>query len=391
MLSIRYNIRNVLIRWRATAATILGVALVVTVFVLMQAMAKGLEKSSANTGDPRNVMIVRKGSTAESSSIVTREQLRLIQFFPMIERDEKGQPLIAADLVILINLPRRQGGEANVTMRGLTAQGRFLRTQVKLSEGRWFEPGHRETVVSRKMAERFANCGIGEKFKTGGRELTVVGWFDGDNSAFDSEMWMDADEARSLFDRENFSSILARVGDTNAAAALAQRIEADKQLPLRAELETKYYAAQTMTAVPIKFFGDVLAIAMSIGAVFAAMNTMYASVGARTREIGTLRVLGFRRRSVLLSFMIEGAMLAGLGGLLGGALSVLAEQLCVRFGVQFGTMNFNSWSEVIFQFHITPPLLLKGLLFAVIVGAVGSFLPAIRASRLPVITALKAV
>ena len=391
MLSVRYNVRNVLIRWRATAATILGVALVVTVFVLMQAMAGGLAKSSANTGDPRNVMIVRKGSTAESSSIVTREQFQLIQFFPMIEHDEKGQPLISADLVVLINLPRHQGGEANVTMRGLTAQGRFLRTQVKLTDGRWFEPGHRETVVSRTMAKRFANCGIGQKFKTGGHELTVVGWFDAGNSAFDSEMWMDADEARSIFDRENFSSILVRVGDTNAAAALSKRIESDKRLPLLAELETKYYAAQTMTAVPIKFFGDLLAIAMSVGAVFAAMNTMYASVGARTREIGTLRVLGFRRRSVLLSFMIEGAILAGLGGLLGCVLAVLAEQYCLLFGVQFGTMNFNSWSEVIFQFHITQDVLIKGMVFAVIVGAIGSFLPAIRAARLPVITALKAV
>ena len=390
-LSIKYNLRNVFTRWRATIATVLGVALVVTVYVLMQAMANGLEKNSANTGDPRNVMIVRKGSTAESSSVVTREQFRLLQFFPMIERDEKGQPLIAADLVVLINLPRHDGGEANVTMRGLTPQGMFLRPQVKLIDGRWFAPGHRETVVSRKMAERFANCAIGQKFKTGGHELTVVGWFDGADSAFDSEMWMDGDEALSLFDRQSFSSVLARVGGTNEAAALTQRVDADKRLPLRVDSETKYYAAQTQTALPIKILGNLLAFAMSIGAVFAAMNTMYASIGSRTREIGTLRVLGFRRRTVLMSFILEGAMLAGLGGLLGCALALLAQSLCVTFGVRFGTMNFNTFSEVIFQFRVTPALMLKGMIFAVAVGTIGSLLPAIRAARLPVINALKSV
>ena len=226
-LSLKYNLRNVFTRWRATLATVLGVALVVSVFVLMQAMASGLEKSAQNTGDPRNVMIVRKGSTAESSSVVTREQFRLLQFLPMIERDEKGRPLVAADLVVLINLPRHDGGEANVSMRGTTPQGMALRPQVKLIEGRWFAPGHRETVVSRKMAERFANCAIGQKFKTGGHELTVVGWFDGANSAFDSEMWMDGDEALSIFDRQSFSSVLARVASTNDAAALEQRIVSD--------------------------------------------------------------------------------------------------------------------------------------------------------------------
>ncbi|MGC3957554.1 MAG: ABC transporter permease [Verrucomicrobiota bacterium] len=387
-----YNFKSVFVRWRATAATVLGVALVVTVYILMQAMAAGLEKSSANTGDPRNVMIVRKGSTAESSSQVSREQVKLIQFLPQVERDDKGQPLITADLVIIMNLPRRDGaGEANVTMRGITPKGMELRPQVKLVNGRWFTPGKREAVVSVKMAKRFANTDLGQKFKTGGNELTVVGWFDGGDSAFDSEMWMDADEARSIFDRENYSSMLVRVADTNAAAGLMQRIESDKRMPLKAEMETKYYAAQTQTAGPIKILGSFLATAMSIGAIFAAMNTMYASVGARTREIGTLRVLGFRRRTILASFNLEGAILAGLGGALGCLLAASAQWLCVAFGVRFGTLSFNTFSEVIFQFSVTPQLILQGMIFAVIVGIAGSFLPAIRASRLPVIAALKSV
>ncbi len=390
-LAFQYNLRNVFVRWRATIATTFSVALVVTVYVLMQAMAGGLVRSSQNTGDPRNLMIVRKGSTAESSSIVTRQQFQQIQFFPQIERDAQGQPLISADLVILINLPRRDGGSANVSMRGVTGQGIALRPQVKLVAGRWFSPGHRETVVSRKMAERFAQCAVGQKFKTGPHEMTVVGWFEGGNSAFDSEMWMDADEARSIFDRDAFSSLLLRVANTNDAAALRQRIESDKRLPLRVDSEVAYYSAQTMTAKPIRFMGTVLAAAMSIGAVFAAMNTMYASIASRTREIGTLRVLGFRRRTVLGCFIAEGAMLAVVGGLLGCGLALLAQAICLGWGVRFGTMNFNTFSEVVFQFQITPPDLLKGLVFALTVGVVGSLPPAIRAARLPVIGALKSV
>ena len=391
-LPVTYNIRNVLVRWRATAATIMGVALVVTVYILMQAMAAGLEKSSANTGDPHNVMIVRKGSTAESSSQVSREQLNTIQYWPQVERDAVGHPLVSGDLVVIMNLPRRDGaGEANVTMRGITPLGVTLRPQVKLRKGRWFTPGHREVVVSQKMAQRFAQCEPGQQFKTAGTVLTVVGWFDGGDSAFDSEMWMDADEARSIFDRENYSSLLVRVADTNAAATLMQRIDSDKRMPLRADFETKYYAAQTTTALPIKMLGRLLATAMSIGAVFAAMNTMYASVGSRTREIGTLRVLGFRRRTVLASFIIEGAILAGIGGLLGCAVALSAQYLCVALDVRFGTLSFNTFSEVIFQFRITPFLILKGMLFAVLVGTLGSLFPAIRAARLPVIAALKSV
>jgi putative ABC transport system permease protein len=391
MLAFQYNLRNVFVRWRATIATTLSVAMVVTVYVLMQAMAGGLVKSSQNTGDPRNVMIVRKGSPAESSSIVTREQFQLIQFLPMIERDEKGQPLISADLVNLINLPRHDGGEANVTLRGVTAQGVVLRPQVKLISGRWFNPGHREVVVSRKMAERFANCGLGESFKTGLHKLTVVGWFDGGNSAFDSEMWMDADEARAIFDRESFSSFLARVPSASDMLALSNRLNADRRMTLNVDSEVAYYGKQTMTATPIRIMGIVLASAMSIGAIFAAMNTMYASIASRTREIGTLRVLGFRRRTVLGSFILEGAMLALLGGLLGCALALLAQWACLAFGVRFGTMSFNTFSEVVFQFQITPPNLISGLIFALAVGVIGSLPPAIRAARMPAIITLKSV
>jgi len=385
-LPLTYNFRNVVVRWRATLATVLGIALVVAVFVLVQSLAVGLEQSASNTGDPRNVMIVRKGSTAESSSQVSLEQFRTLHYWPQIARDEKGNPIISADVVTLISQPRIDGqGEANVSVRGVTPMGMMLRPQVKLVAGRWFTPGKREVAVSLRLAKRFAGFKIGDRFKTAGNWMTVVGEFDGSNSAFDSEVWMDADEARAVFDRQSYSSVLVRAASPQAAQEISTRLDADKRLPLRADSEVKYYADQTDTAKPIKFLGDFLATAMSIGAVFAAMNTMYASVGSRTREIGTLRVLGFRRRTILAGFILEGAILAAIGGMLGCLLALPLH------GYSTGTMSFNTFSETVFQFRITPWLATKGILFAVVVGVAGSLLPAIRAARLPVISALKSV
>jgi putative ABC transport system permease protein len=385
-LPLTYNFRNVLVRWRATLATILGIGLVVAVFVLVQSLAVGLEKSAGNTGDPRNIMIVRKGSTAESTSMVSLQQYQILHYWPQIARDAAGKPLISADLISLISQPRIDGrGEANVSVRGLSPLGMALRPQVKLVSGRWFTPGKREVAISQKLARRFASFHVGDRFRTGGHTLTVVGEFDGGNSAFDSEVWMDADEARSLFDREEYSSFLVRTASPEAGRELIARIESEKRLPLLAEPEVKYYGDQTATALPIKILGNFLATAMSIGAVFAAMNTMYASVGSRTREIGTLRVLGFRRRSILAGFIVEGALLAAMGGVLGCLLALPLH------GVSTGTMSFNSFSETVFEFRITPWLAAKGMIFAVVVGVLGSLLPAIRASRLPVITALKSV
>lgn len=385
-LPLRYNVRNLFVRWRATAATIAGIALVVAVYVLLQALAIGLEKSSRNTGYSLNVVVVRKGSTAESSSQITREQFRFIKYLPQIARDEKGNPLVSSEVVVLINLPRKNGdGEAHVLVRGVSTSGISLRPQVNLVAGRWFSPGHREVVVSQKLASRFANFEIGSSFTTAGATLKVVGWMDGQYSAFDSEVWMDVDEARAIFDREHYSSVIARMLDEQSIGAFTNRIESDKRLPLRAIRETEYYASQTKTAVPIKILGNFLATAMSIGAIFAAMNTMYASVGARVREIGTLRVLGWRRRTIMLAFVIEGAFLAFIGGVFGCLLALPLH------GYSTGTVSFDTFSEVVFQFRLTPGLLVRGMIFAIIVGILGSLLPAMRAARLPVISALKSV
>ena len=388
--SLKYNFRNVFVRWRATLATIFGIAMLVLVYVCLQSMAAGLEKSSRDTGDPRNVMILRKGSTAESSSQITREQFQRLKYSSEIARDTKGQPLISADVLTVVSLPRLDGsGNATVSVRGMTPEGMQLRPQVRLVRGRWFVPGHGEIVTSTRVAGRFDHCDVGGTLRARGRELRVVGLFDGGNTAFDSELWMDAEEARSVFELKNYSSVLVRASSSEAATALMHRIASDKAQPLRAETEFHYYEQQTRAAVPIKMLGEFLAVAMSVGALFAAMNTMYARIASRTREIGTLRVLGYRRRTILGNLLVEGAMLAALGGVLGCVGALLLQTWLLARGTSFGTMNFSTFQEVMFQFRLTPLILLKGLGFAIAVGVAGSILPAFHAARLPVIAALK--
>lgn len=385
-LPIRYSLRNALVRWRSTIATVLGIALVVFVFVLLQSLAAGIEQSSGNTGDPRNIMVVRKGSTAESASLIGRQNLQDIRYFPEIARNVNGEPVISADVLVLVNLPRRNhGGEANVLLRGVTPRGMELRPQVQLAAGRWFEPGKREVVVSAKLAKRFANFDLGQSFKSGNTTFTVVGWLAGGGSAFDSECWLDADECRAIFERDMYSSFLIRPTDEAAGAKLITRIETDRRFKLKAEKEVEYYRKQTMTAAPIKWLGNFLAVTMSIGAVFAAMNTMYAAVGSRTREIGTLRVLGFRRRAVIVALLLEGGFLALLGGVLGCSAAFYWN------GYTTATMGMETFSEIVFEFRVTPRLVVEGLAFAVAVGLIGTLLPAIRAARLPVIAALKSL
>ncbi len=391
-LPLKYNFRNVRVRWRSTLSTILGIALVVSVFVLLRALARGIETTNSNTGDPRNILVVRKGSQAESGSMVSREQFRTLRYFDEIARNEQGEPVISAELVLIISVPRGTGvGEANTLIRGVTPSGQELRPQVKLVKGRWFSRGKREMIVSERLAGRFTGFEIGGTIKAGLDRLTVVGHFDARSSAFDNEAWMDADEARSIFDRDQYSSILLRPRDQAAADAIIKRIEVDKRLGLRAEHEVDYYSKQTMTAMPFKYLAAILGAAMSVGAVFAAMNTMYASVAARTREVGTLRVLGYSRRSIVFCFLIEGTLLAILGGLLGSILSLAVYAYVVVRKVQFGTMDWQSFAETVFQFRVTPDLMLTGIAFAAMIGLAGSFLPALRAARLPVISALKSL
>ena len=380
-----YNLRNIRVRWRLTLATVLGVALVVSVFVMVMALARGLKATYVTTGDERNLLVLRRGSTAESSSQIMREEMLRIKYQAEIARDGEGRPLISPEIIVLIYLDRLNApGGANVIVRGMGGMGLALRPQIRLVEGRLFRSGRRECVVSRRVADRFARCRVGQQFKAGKGEWTVVGIFEAERTAYESEIWADADEVRDAFNRNFYGSALIRPADPAAGVALSSKLERDRVLSVRVMTETDYYKSQTATAGPIQFMGGFLATVMSIGAAFSAMNTMYAAVGARTREIGTLRVLGFRRRSIYLSFMVESILLAGLGGLAGCLLSLPLN------GVATGTFSFATFAEVAFEFRVTPALLGKGMLFALVMGVLGGLLPARLAARKPVLEALRA-
>ncbi len=379
-----YNVRSLRVRWRTTIATVLGIALVVAVFVMVMALARGLKSTYIQTGDPMNLLVLRRGSTAESSSQIMREEMMRRKYMPGIARDEQGRPFFSPEIIVLIYLNRidaEVGG--NVIVRGMGEMGLALRPNVTISEGRMFEPGRRECIVSRRLSDRFANCRVGDRFQAGKAEWTVVGIFEAGKSAYESEIWADADEVRAAFSRNFYGSMLVRPESEAAADAIVRRIESDRTLSARVLREVDYYKDQTKTAGPIQFMGGFLATIMSIGAAFSAMNTMYAAVGARTREIGTLRVLGFRRRAIYGSFLLESLILAAVGGLVGCLISLPLN------GVATGTFSWTSFSEVAFEFRITPELLGKGMLFALAMGALGGLLPARMAAQKPVLAALK--
>lgn len=382
-LPLKYNWRHLRVRWRSSLATILSIGLVVAVFVMVMALARGLKSTFVSTGDTRNLLVVRKGALAESSSQITVDDVRRTRYLTGIERTRGGEPLASAEVIVLITLPRRSGGMAHVQVRGLGPLGLELRPHVQMVEGRMFEPGQRECIVSKRLAKRFPDCRLGESFHAGKGDWKVVGVFDARKTAFESEIWMDADEAREAFNRSFYCSLTIRPENPAAATSLVKRIEEDRLTRLRAWTETEYYRDQVKTARPLQIFGMCLSAVMSVGAAFSAMNTMYASVGARIREIGTLRVLGFKRRSIYVSFLLEALMVAAIGGLIGCALSLPLH------GIATGTFNWSTFAEVAFEFRITPLLLLGGMAFSLLMGLLGALLPARFAARRPVLEALR--
>ena len=387
VIPLRYNLRNLVVRWRSTIAAALGIALVVAVFVMVMALARGLAATYISTGDPRNLLVLRKGSTAESSSQITRDEVRQIRYLEGIARNSAGEPIASPEIQVLVQMDRCDlSGTAHVLLRGLGPVGIELRPRVRIREGRMFRPGLNECIVSQRIAQRFAHCQIGNQFDGGKARWRVVGIFAAAKTAYESEIWVDADEARAAFNRSFYGSILLRPSaDAGVVAALTNRIESNRDLSVRVLPETEYYKEQTSTGAPIQFLGSFLAIVMSIGAVFSAMNTMYATVGARIREIGTLRVLGYKRRAIYVSFMIESILLALLGGALGCAFALPLN------GIATGTLSWNTFTEVAFEFRITGELLAKGMAFALIMGILGGLLPARLAARKPVLDALRSI
>jgi putative ABC transport system permease protein len=382
---ITYNVRNLRMRLGATAMTALGIALTVAIAIFIMALLAGLKQAFTSTGDPLNVMALRKGSDTELTSVIDRPTLPVIKFLSGVAKDDSGQPLASGEMIVLIVLPRKDGtGEVNVTVRGMSPIGFKLRPDIDLAEGRWFQPGQREVVVSRSVNQRFSHAKIGDKLHFGKGDWDVVGIFDSrGGSAHDSEIWGDVNQMATDFDRPIYNSILIRAADVNAADALVKRMSDDQRLKLDGMHESAYYGKQTRSGAPIKFIGTVIAIIMAIGSCFAAMNTMYASVAFRSREIATLRILGFSRPSILTCFVLESLLISLLGGL-------AAVLMMMPFnGLTTGTSNQATFSEVIFQMRITADVVISALIFAAVMGVIGGLAPAWHASRQSILAALR--
>lgn len=382
---ISYNIRNLVLRKGATVMTALGIALTVATAIFILALLAGLSEAFKTTGDPNNVLVLRKGSNSElAAGGVDRDAMQVIRDLPGIARNAAGEPEVSGETILVIVLPRLDGtGETNVTVRFLTPQGIQMRPELKLVTGRWFTPGQREIVVSKSVHQRFGQTNIGDSVWIGKGPWQVVGIFDSAGSAHESEIWADANQLASDFDRSTFSSVLIHAKDPVAAAALKNQVTDDVRLKLNGMLETEYFAKQTSTGGPIKFVGFMVAFIMAIGSCFAAMNTMYAAVAYRSREIATLRVLGFSRPSILTSFVLESLLLA----LLGAAVGIL---LMLPFnGMTTGTSNPVTFSEAIFSLRMTPRVVSSATIFAAIMGLLGGMAPAWHAARQNILTALR--
>ena len=390
---ISYNVRNLRLRKGLTVMTALGIALTVTTAIFLMALLAGLHRAFVNSGNPLNVLVLRKGSEAELSGGFDASLYPTLKTLPGIAKDSHGEPMTSGEWVVVIVLPRRDGtGEVNVTVRGMMPDGLEMRQLpgpdnhpgVKLVAGEWFHTGQREVVVSKSIRDRFTHASIGDTMEFGKGSWKVVGVFDAGGSAYESEVWGDVNQMASDFDRQGgFSSAYLHATDPIAADALKNRVSDDQRLKLEGIIETDYYAKQTSSGAPIKVIGIVVAFIMAIGSIFAAMNTMYAAVAYRGREIATLRVIGFSRPSILTSFVLESLLLA----LLGAATGIL---LMLPFnGMQTGTSNAVTFSEVVFALRITPQVAMYAIVFALIMGFVGGLAPAWHAARQNILNALR--
>ena len=382
---IAYNLRNLMVRRTTTIMTALGIALTVAVLLAIFALVNGLGTSLHATGDPLHVIVLRKGSDSELVSNFTRTGFQVLKGKPGIALDRSGQPMASLEMVTVINLVSVDAPDGtNVTVRGLTPVGLELRDGLKLQAGRWFEAGKREVVVGESLPKRFPEARLGRKLRFGTGDWDVVGVMAAGQSATNSEVFADLNQLSTDFHRtEVVSSALVRATDPVAADALAKSLSNDQQLNMRAMSEQEYYDKQTTSGAPVEYLGLFCAVIMAIGSAFAAMNTMYAAVARRTAEIGTLRVLGFSRGSVLVSFLIEAVLLSVLGGLI-GCLLVLPLN-----GVTTGIGNFVTFSETSFNFRVTPAIMARGVVFAVVLGACGGLFPSFSAARKEIVAALR--
>ena len=385
---IKYVLRSSSSRRLTTVITMLGIALVVFVFAAVLMMANGIQKTLRSTGSDDNVMVARKAAASEIMSIIDREAAGIVTNMPQVARAADGRPLSSKEVVVIINLAKlRADGISNVTVRGVEEAAFQLRPQVRVVEGRMFKWGAREIIAGAGITKRFAGAQIGERIKFGGDLWNVVGIFDTDGSGFDSEIWGDLNQVADAFKRQSLSTVTFRIKNPDDLNDLVSAYEADNRLqyfiPKR---EKKFFEEQSeMMAKFIRILGLFITVIFSTGATIGAMITMYGAVANRTVEIGTMRALGFYRRSILLAFLAEALVLSFLGGALGLGLASLLQFFTIS------TLNFGSFSELAFSFALSPSIIATSLGFSLLMGLIGGFLPAVRAARLDIVQALRAV
>ncbi len=382
-----YNIRNLAVRKTTTIMTALGIALTVAVLLAAFALVDGLRVAFESSGHPLQILVTRKGSDSELSSNFPRTVFNDLKFKQGIAKNGKGEPLASLEMVTVITLVNEEFPEgSNVSVRGVTPTGLEMREDMTLQQGRWFTPGRREVTIGSSIAKRYPDAQIGRKLTFGRGEWDVVGVFDSAQMARNSEILTDLNQAASDFERtEVLSSALIRATDEVAHQALINDLGYDTRLNVTARAEKEYFEMQTSSGDLVRYLGTFVAAIMAIGSCFAAMNTMYAAVARRSKEIGTLRILGFSRRAILASFLLESILLSLLGGLL-GILLVLPLT-----GISTGIGSNVTFAEVAFQLHISPQIMLKGMLFALFMGAFGGFLPAFSAARKQILVALRQI
>lgn len=384
LIPISYNIRNLAVRKTTTILTALSIALSVAVLVASLALVNGLRRVFRNTAHPLQLMVLRKGGTSELGSALPTQAFELLQVKPGIAVDRAGRPMASEEVVNVANLASVDNPNGmNVTVRGLTQSGIAMR-DVRIVNGRWFNPGQREVVVGRSVAGRYPSAKVGNSIRFGKGDWTIVGEMDAGESAVNSEIWGDFNQIAGDYNRQDTaSSVLIRAFDPPALAALQDSIEDDPQLGATAITERAYYESQTSSGAPLESLGILVAVIMAIGSGFAATNTIYAAVTRRTKEIGTLRTLGFSEGSIQLSFLFESVLMATSAGLLGCALALPLDLVTTGVG------SAASFSEIAFRFHVGAASVLTGVIFAAVLGAVGGFWPARGASRKDILSALR--
>ncbi len=383
-LPLAYTLKNLVARKATTAFAAGGIALVVLVFVAVLMLGEGFRTTVVSTGSPGNAIVLRSGATSELVSNITREQSAIIKTQPEVAAAEDGSPLAAAEMIFIINIPRLGTDDpSNVVVRGVEPESMKMRP-VKILEGRMWQPGVSEVIAGRLISEKFQNCRVGDKVRMGGRDWDVVGIFEAGGTAFESELWGDAAQTMDAIRRPSYSSVTVSLRDAAEIEGLRSRLESDPRFNVQVKSERVFYTEQSRNlTLFIYILGIFVTVVFSLAAILAAMLTMFATIGARTAEIGTLRALGFPRLSILVSFVVESVLL----GLLGGVAGVLPG-FALR-EISFSTTNFTSFSEVAWQLSFTPAIAGLALAFAALMGFLGGLVPAIRAASIPITDALR--